>query len=155
MNKEIEVYAVITSSGYYDDYHENVERLFTNIDDANRMAVELDKEHELHKDMSDEDWDTLISDFDNYYEKRMEELCQEAGIENSWVLNNPQWDDLSRQVNDEFVDWSREHVVKRFDGKYTAESFDHTNHYWENVYNDWHKTKVKPIILEIDDNFTL
>ena len=157
--KEIEVYAVITASGYYDDYHEKLERLYTSQEEAKKFANELDESHVIKLDIDEADWDEILDAFYVYHDEQMTKLCAEAGIPKQCLEVDDEdydkWIHINDKISSEFPVWGRQYVTDHFDGKYTAEDFDKTEQHYHNIYQDWHPTKVKPVTLVIDDNFTL
>lgn len=158
MKREITVYAVIESSGSHLDRYDKVVRLFTTEVAAEKMAEDIDRSHETHQDISTEDWDTILDAFDKYYEARMDRLCNEAmiprNLDDVQEKDEEAWFDINRKVNEEFSEWGRKYTTDHFNGKYTAENFDNTEKSYDSNIA-WNQTIVKPMVLEIDDNFKL
>lgn len=132
------IYMVKSSSGVYEDYREWNEKAFTNKEDAEKYAKELD---DLHQAKPQFVTDEFIEAYDQCYDDAPDWGEGPKYIEDPEAYHR--WVEEKNRQNDE-------HIIKTMykKGFYVTESMLQQYEEWEsNRYNDWHECDVEELEL--------
>lgn len=159
--KTIEIYAVISSRGSYDDYCEFVERCFTNMDDAVEYARNIDRSHECEFNIPQE----VVDDTDDhfymdYYNPEMTKFCEENGIPDGEHFSNRTltqrrqvliYEEKLHKCHD---DWCIKYLLENYP-QYTESDYKAYLECLDSIYDDWHECTIRKFDLVVSDDFKL
>ena len=132
------IYLVVSSSGSYEEYRENIECAFKNIKEAQKHCIEVDKSHEYEEVV----WNDILNELEEIMEKEEDKFTNNVPYELS-----SDW--LKRE--DEITSLMREELLsilhKRGLTDATIEDVKKQLEYDDHKYDDWHKCYIKEVEL--------
>lgn len=166
--KTIKIYAVMSSKGTYDDYHEWVEKCFTSMDDAAVYARAIDASHVYESRIPDKVFDDVEEHWcDDVYDPQIEKFCREHNIPTQEDMSDvPEWMCHRTEEQNKMVVEFADKIEKQYDEwciKYLTEHYpEYTEQdYWDyleavdHAYDEWHDCKIKELELVINDEFKI
>ena len=133
------IYLVVSSSGSYEDFSENIECAFKNIKEAQKHCIEVDKSHEYEEVV----WNDILNELEEIMEKEEDKFTNNVPYE----LSSEDW--LKRE--DEITSLMQEELLsilhKRGLTDATIEDVKKQLEYDDHKYDDWHKCYIKEVEL--------
>jgi len=164
--KTIKIYAVMSSKGTYDDYHEWVEKCFTNNIDAMLYARSIDESRIYESRIPDEVFDDVEDHwYDDIYDTQIKKFCKDNDIPTQEDMSDvPVWMCSRTEEQNKMVVEFADKIDEQYDEwciKYLTEHYpEYTEQDWydylkaaDHAYDEWHDCKIKELELVIDDNF--
>ena len=137
------IYLVVSPSGSYEDFSENIECAFKNKKEAQKHCIEVDKSHEYEEVYEEVVWNDILHDLDEIIEKEEDKFTNNVPYE----FSSEDW--LKRE--DEITSLMREELLsilhKRGLTDATIEDVKKQMEYDEHKYDEWHKCYIKEVEL--------
>lgn len=166
--KTITIYAVISSKGTYDSYHEWVEKCFTNMDDAVEYARIIDASHTYESRIPDKVFDDIEEHwYDDVYDPQIEKFCRDNDIPTQEDMSDvPEWMcsrtekqnkmvvEFADKIEEQYDDWCIKYLTEHYP-EYTEQDYRDYLEAVDHAYDEWHDCKIKELELAIDDKFKL
>ena len=137
------IYLVVSSSGSYEDFSENIECAFKNIKEAQKHCIEVDKKHQYEEVYEEIVWNDIVDDLCEIMEKEEDKFTNNVPYE----LCSEDW--LKRE--DEITSLMQEELLsilhKRGLTDATIEDVKKQLEYDDHKYDDWHKCYIKEVEL--------
>ena len=137
------IYLVVSPSGSYEDFSENIECAFKNKKEAQEHCIEVDKSHEYEEDYEKIVWNDILNELGEIMEKEEDKFTNNVPYE----LCSEDW--LKRE--DEITSLMQEELLsilhKRGLTDATIEDVKKQMEYDEHQYDEWHKCYIKEVEL--------
>ena len=164
--KTINIYAVMSSKGTYDDYHEWVEKCFTNIEDAVAHARVIDESHVYESRVPDKVMDEVEDHwYEDVYDPQIEKFCREHDIPTQEDMSDvPEWmcsrteeqnkmvAEFADKIEEQYDEWCIKYLTEHYP-EYTEQDYWDYLEAVDNAWDEWHDCKIKELELVIDDDF--
>ena len=136
------IYLVVSSSGSYEDFSENIECAFKNIKEAQKHCIEVDKSHEYEEVYEEIVWNDILNDFYEIVEKEEDKFTNNVPYELSidWLKRE---DEITSLMHEELLSI----LHKRGLTDATIEDVKKQLEYDEHKYDEWHKCYIKEVEL--------
>ena len=137
------IYLVVSPSGSYEDFSENIECAFKNKKEAQKHCIEVDKSHEYEEVYEKIVWNDILNELGEIMEKEEDKFTNNVPYE----LCSEDW--LKRE--DEITSLMQEELLsilhKRGLTDATIEDVKKQLEYDDHKYDDWHKCYIKEVEL--------
>ena len=137
------IYLVVSPSGSYEDFSENIECAFKNKKEAQKHCIEVDKSHEYEEVYEKIVWNDILNELGEIMEKEEDKFTNNVPYE----LCSEDW--LKRE--DEITSLMQEELLsilhKRGLTDATIEDVKKQMEYDEHQYDEWHKCYIKEVEL--------
>lgn len=137
------IYLVVSPSGSYEDFSENIECAFKNKKEAQKHCIEVDKSHEYEEVYEKIVWNDILNELGEIMEKEEDKFTNNVPYE----LCSEDW--LKRE--DEITSLMQEELLsilhKRGLTDATIEDVKKQLEYDEHQYDEWHKCYIKEVEL--------
>ena len=136
------IYLVVSPSGSYEDFSENIECAFKNIKEAQKHCIEVDKSHEYEEVYEEIVWNDILNDFYEIMEKEEDKFTNNVPYELSsdWLKRE---DEITSLMHEELLSI----LHKRGLTDATIEDVKKQLEYDEHKYDEWHKCYIKEVEL--------
>lgn len=136
------IYLVVSSSGSYEDFSENIECAFKDIKEAQKHCIEVDKSHEYEEVYEEIVWNDILNDFYEIMEKEEDKFTNNVPYELSsdWLKRK---DEITSLMHEELLSI----LHKRGLTGATIEDVKKQLEYDEHKYDEWHKCYIKEVEL--------
>ena len=136
------IYLVVSSSGSYEDFSENIECAFKDIKEAQKHCIEVDKSHEYEEVYEEIVWNDILNDFYKIVEKEEDKFTNNVPYELSidWLKRE---DEITSLMHEELLSI----LHKRGLTDATIEDVKKQLEYDEHKYDEWHKCYIKEVEL--------
>ena len=136
------IYLVVSSSGSYEDFSQNIECAFKNIKEAQKHCIEVDKSHEYEEVYEEIVWNDILNDFYEIMEKEEDKFTNNVPYELSsdWLKRE---DEITSLMHEELLSI----LHKRGLTDATIEDVKKQLEYDEHKYDEWHKCYIKEVEL--------
>ena len=133
---------VVSSSGSYEDFRENIECAFKDIKEAQKHCIEVDKSHEYEEVYEEIVWNDILNDFYEIMEKEEDKFTNNVPYELSsdWLKRE---DEITSLMHEELLSI----LHKRGLTDATIEDVKKQLEYDEHKYDEWHKCYIKEVEL--------
>lgn len=161
--KTITIYAVISSKGTYDSYHEWVEKCFTNMDDAAEYARTIDASHKYESRIPDNVIDEIEEHwYDDIYDPEITKFCRDNDIPTQEDMSDvPVWmchrtekqnkmvAEFADKIEEQYDEWCIKYLTEHYP-KYTEQDYQDYLEAVDHSWDEWHDCKIKELELVID-----
>lgn len=136
------IYLVVSSSGSYENFSENIECAFKDIKEAQKHCIEVDKSHEYEEVYEEIVWNDILNDFYEIVEKDEDKFTNNVPYELSidWLKRE---DEITSLMHEELLSI----LHKRGLTDATIEDVKKQLEYDEHKYDEWHKCYIKEVEL--------
>lgn len=168
MTRTMTIYAVVSSKGSYDSYHEWIEKCFTDKIEAMLHARHVDETHRYESRIPDDVMDEVEEHwYDEVYDPKLEKFCRDNDIPTQEDMSDvPEWMCSRTEEQNKMVSEYVDEIETDYDHwciKYLAEHHpEYTEQdYWdyieavEHSFDDWHDCKIRELELVIADDTEL
>lgn len=152
----MKIFAVISSQGSYEyeNYFEEIEKCFTNRDDAYEYAKFLDDSREFEQKVPEEIWDEAEEAAYDLWETQLRDFCKKHNIleigkrtEEQRVLLQQETDRLNSEIDENIYLY----LEKKYPQKYSRGDIDETRNYLKNKNIEYNPTIIREIELVVSD----
>ena len=136
------IYLVVSPSGSYEDFSENIECAFKNKKEAQKHCIEVDKSHEYEEVYEEIVWNDILNDFYEIMEKEEDKFTNNVPYELSsdWLKRE---DEITSLMHEELLSI----LHKRGLTDATIEDVKKQLEYDDHKYDEWHKCYIKEVEL--------
>ena len=136
------IYLVVSPSGSYEDFSENIECAFKDIKEAQKHCIEVDKSHEYEEVYEEIVWNDILNDFYEIMEKEEDKFTNNVPYELSsdWLKRE---DEITSLMHEELLSI----LHKRGLTDATIEDVKKQLEYDDHKYDEWHKCYIKEVEL--------
>lgn len=166
--KTVKIYAVISSRGLYEDYQEDVEKCFTNLDDAVEYARNIDESHRFESPIPNKISDDVEEHwYDDVYDPQIEKFCREHDIPTQEDMSDvPSWmcsrtaeqnimvAEFANEIEQDYDDWCIKYLTEHYP-EYTEKDWYKMLEATDHMYDRWHECEVKELELVVSDDFKI
>lgn len=144
---ENKVYLLLKSKGIYEDYHEWVEEVFEDYNDAKEYADDFDKCHSKLENAFDIDmWREIRDIYDTKYGEEDEEIWLWKGKE-AWQLNEEEREQYDEYCDDLLAKRYLEILKEKGVTDATYEQVLQQLQYDDQEYEYWHDCEIKEMVV--------
>ena len=135
------IYLVVSPSGSYEDFSENIECAFKNKKEAQKHCIEVDKSHEYEEVYEKIVWNDILNELGEIMEKEEDKFTNNVPYESEdWLKRE---DEITSLIHEELLSI----LHKRGLTDATIEDVKKQMEYDEHKYDEWHKCYIKEIEL--------
>ena len=136
------IYLVVSPSGSYEDFSENIERAIKNKKEAQKYCIEVDKSHEYEEVYEKIVWNDILNELGEIMEKEEDKFTNNVPYELSsdWLKRE---DEITSLMHEELLSI----LHKRGLTDATIEDVKKQMEYDEHKYDEWHKCYIKEVEL--------